>query len=379
MSNSLRQILTWITLAGWIWYLAILWLPVSFLSSFLKYDIIIVFILFALQILAFSDIKKIIKFKDKDMNLIIIISVTTLICMLLSKSNPGAFFTVLNFCLLWYLSDKWHWSKMQLMAVTIVLTCIAVRWLLFPIPGFNTNGLSAIVTFSMFSIIAMLDYFLAGKKINIPLQICLIILCFMHVWKYKGRGIMLCLIAYVFLRFLIPGTIWISEKAYKVFCYLITLGSIVFVFLYTSVWIITQSKMNDFYIFGKRLFSGREAIWYELWTMFKKQPFIGTGSNITLESWPSVNVHNAMYDVLIINGVFVFLLFVYYLVKKKINLQKINLQNPNFITVMSGIFAVYIEGFSDMDLLWPTLMMVWCFQVVILNSFRVFHEQKQSE
>lgn len=379
MNKQLQQnIINWITIVIWIWYLSAQWLSVPIFQSWLKFDIIIAFTIFGLQILSYCDIKKIVTFHDKEMNMIFVISAVTGVCLILSKSRIGAFFTVFNYCILWYLSDKWYWSKIQLAAVSGTLFMIFIKWLIFPIPGFNPNGIGTVTVFSMFSIVAMVDYLIKNKRICLSVQAICILLSLQQVVKYRGRGTLLCLLVYIIIRFFIPRQLWLKRNLYKLFCFMVTLGSIVFVFVYTAVWAITKTELN-ISIFHKNLYSGREEIWYEVWNIFKQQPLIGTGSNLILESWPVVNIHNAMYDILIVHGVIVFGLFLFYIIWKKMKIHKINMHNPFFITTMAGIFAVYVEGFSDMDLFWTPLMLVWCFLIVILNSLRKFHETNEGE
>lgn len=355
----------------WGVFLLAQWTSLPIPSIITRYDALVAFIILSIQVFAHSEMKKLITFKDKEMNMIAIIAVITVICGIFANSRVGAFFTVLNFCLLWYISDKWVWSDVQILTLSACLIIIFIRWSFLPKPvGFNSNTIGTITTFSAISIIAVIDYFLYDRKWKYGLQIPLLIISFLQVLKYHGRATFLCILIYTILKFLVPKKWWESDVLFKVLCFLSTFGSVIFVYFYTIIWLKSDSNFIIPY-FNKSIFSGREKIWYEIWNKFKHQPLIGTGSNISLESWFEVNIHNAMYDILMIHGIIVFLLLMFYIIYKLLKLYKKNMDNPCFITCAASFFCVFFESYFDMDLVWIPEMLVWCFVLVVLNSSRL--------
>lgn len=370
--NKKTIILNWVTAILWAWFLLSTWTNLPIPHFIIPNDALAAFFILVLQILAHCDLKKILILKDREMNYICIIGIATIICLILSKSHFGALFTIINLCLLWYLSDKWTWDKKQVIFLGLFYLYLYISWIIKPMQ-FNPNMISnpnttgTITVFCMLTLITCIRYLFPNKKWSVILELLLICFAIQKLLIFRGRGSFAALIFYIILRLLMYTKFWRKEKIYKTMCYALTLGSLIFVLIYTSIWKFTGVNFVIPF-WNKTIFSGREKIWYEIWTYFKHQPFIGIGSNVTLHSWFEYNVHNAIYNILVTHGIIVFILVMVYMIKKMTALYSKYKQSVIFIPALSGILAIYLESFIDMDLLWFPQFLVWIFMLVLLAS-----------
>ena len=149
-------------------------------------------------------------------------------------------------------------------------------------------------------------------------------------------------------------------------CVFATLGSLVFVAFY--IWLGTRGVNFRMPFFYKNIFSGREAIWLEFWNLFIKKPFTGIGTNVTITSFFEFNVHNAMYNILVIHGLIVFALTLFLMyrswhrVKTDMSIRRVSR------CALTAVFAVCIESFFDVDLIWANYTLNVFFLLLIMNS-----------
>ena len=105
--------------------------------------------------------------------------------------------------------------------------------------------------------------------------------------------------------------------------------------------------------FYKNIFSGREQIWYEVWEILKDQLLTGIGSGRELRSFFEYNIHNAMYDILAVHGVIVFAGSIAIIWNRlKMAGERLDTRDPGKMCAIAAIFAIFIESFIDMDLMW---------------------------
>lgn len=368
---TLSNIINWCSVFLWAYYLLGAWtfLPLPQLIS--KYEIIYLSFILCLQILNNTDFKTLLRLKNWDFNLMALIILISAICLTLSHSRIGAIFNIANFCMIWYLSDKWSLNSRHITLLWISLILILIRWVIIPAET-NSNTVSSVCYLSLIAVLAGINFFISNYKTQVCLEIPCIIVVFFQIVKFRGRGSLIALLSYVIIRFIFSKQLKESFKFYKFICIVLTLGSLIFVFIYTGLWKMTGSDW-EMPIFRKPIFSGREAIWYELWGIFKNQPFIGTGSNLVLESWQNVNIHNSIYNILIIYGIIVFTFAMILLLTKLFHLWNLYHTKNIFITVISGIFAVFLECFFEMNLFWTPVVFLWLFLPALLNVRTVNH------
>ena len=147
---------------------------------------------------------------------------------------------------------------------------------------------------------------------------------------------------------------------------LATLGSLGFVLLYT---LLGKTGFNMFIpVFYKNIFSGRENIWYEFFMHFKTMPLTGVGTNFTIESFQEFNVHNAMYDILAIHGVIVFIGTLYFVYKRMLGFREKIVSNKMAYCAFSIVIAVFFESYIDVDLIWVDYALNLMFLLAVINN-----------
>lgn len=347
-----------IVLGAWIYHPLFMWMD-------MRSSIFFPGVLF-LQVLAFVDVKKIVSLKDKEAMYLLIVLVITVVGLWKTNSSWGALLTIGNFCAIWYLSDKWKWTTRQILTMWIVYSAVFVRWVFFTKSlSWNSNTVGTITLFTLFIVVAGLEMFLKNKRCKIIGQILCLIACGCILVTYRGRSSFLALLFFIFLMS-IPQKCWRNSFFYRCVCVFLTAGSLLFVWGYTFVW--KMIPRDQTFVLNKPLFSGREKIWDELWKLFETHVMTGIGTRVELQSWPTLNVHNAMYHILIVHGAIVFLLVLIYMIKKMFLIQEKIVGVRYRQCALFGIFAVCLESFTDSDLVWVFQMFIWTFLLVIINS-----------
>lgn len=348
-----------IVLSAWIYHPLFAWMD---MHSGVFFPIVLF-----LQVLAFVDVKKIVSLKDKEVIYLVVVLMITVVGLWKTNSSWGAILTIANFCAVWYLSDKWKWTARQILSMWIIYIMVFARWVFFPksLEKWNPNTIGTITVFTLFIVVAGLEMFLNNKKNRIICQFLCLIAGGCILVIYKGRSSLLALLFFTLLMS-IPQRCWRNLFFYRGICVFLTVGSLFFVWGYTLLWKLIPG--NQTVILNKGLFSGRERIWDELWRMFETHIVTGIGTRVELQSWPTLNVHNAMYHILVIHGVIVFLLVLIYTIKKMFLMQEkiVGVRYRQY--ALFGIFAVYLESFTDSDLIWFFQMLIWTFLLVIVNS-----------
>ena len=149
-------------------------------------------------------------------------------------------------------------------------------------------------------------------------------------------------------------------------CVLATFGSLAFVAFY--IWLGTTGVNFRMPFFYKNIFSGREAIWLEFWELFSAKPLTGIGTNVTITSFFEFNVHNAMYNILVIHGAVVFAL-VLFLMFRRLGACRRNAGTQRVARcAIAALFAVCIESYFDVDLIWTNYTLNVFLILLTLNA-----------
>ena len=106
----------------------------------------------------------------------------------------------------------------------------------------------------------------------------------------------------------------------------------------------------------------------EVFRIFQKMPLTGIGSGYELESFFEYNMHNAMYDILIVYGIPVFIGSIVLIIGRLFAAQKYIRKDSLRICAASGLFAIFLESFIDMDLMWANYSPVVLFLLLVIFS-----------
>ena len=330
--------------------------------------------LFVIAALNVNPVKKI-KAKDKEFIILVLILLLTGINILIVRSGFGCFFVMADFALIWYLSAEIPFKNWQIYLFGALYTAMLLYWFIFVYTwmfadytsfAMNTNTAATFTVFSMLCVFVFLDALyehhpLAGLAITAAL-----VKCFQISLYHRSRGAFIMLTVFFVIRFLLPKKLWEKKAFYYSVCAFASFGSLAFVAFY--IWLGTRGVNFKMPFFYKNIFSGREAIWLEFWNLFAAKPLTGIGTNVTITSFFEFNVHNAMYNILVIHGTPVFILTVG-LMFLRLNKIRDGIGSLHVKRcALLALLAVCIESFFDVDLIWTNYTLNVFFLLLVMNS-----------
>lgn len=135
---------------------------------------------------------------------------------------------------------------------------------------------------------------------------------------------------------------------------LLTLGSLVYVYIYVYLWensvldndIMTMAVDNT----GKDIFSGRQTIWSESLILFHDNILLGTGSNIRLQSFGVVNLHNSLLNFFVINGTIIGLCALYCIIKTVMDIKEF-VTNNEIKKCIAAYLSILLVSIFETNLL----------------------------
>lgn len=341
-------------------------------------DYVGVFVFVILVGIFFANVNPIKKIKEKDIDIIVlaVLAVLVVLNIFLTDSGKGCFFVAVNFAMIFYLSSEIKFAKWQIRLFGFLYVLMLLYWFIFVYTwmfadyssfAMNTNTAA---TFTVFSMLPVFVYFetiyenhkyLGGLLFTVAL-----VKCFQLSLYHRSRGAFIMLTVFFVLKFLVPRKWWEKKGFFGFLSIFATFGSLAFVAFY--VWLGSTGVNFSMPFFYKNIFSGREAIWYEFWTLFIKKPLTGIGTNVTITSFFEFNVHNAMYNILVIHGVVVFAATIF-LMYRRFFACRSGLANRNVARcAAAAVFAVCIESFFDVDLIWANYSLNILLLLLVMNS-----------
>lgn len=319
--------------------------------------------------------------KDKrELYLLIVVILIVGINLFIVNSGKGAFFVPVNFLLLWYLSDKMYLSPKQVRVFAGIYMGFLLFYLFIAYPRlfttfenykYNTNTAATFTIYTLLCAFVLLQmYYDRGPVMGLFMTAVLLKGFQLSLW-HRARGAFIMLILFMVFRYLVPARLWKNRTFYKVMCLLATFGSLAFVGLYVIVG--TTGANFKLPFFYKEVFSGREAIWQELFGLLvnKEKPYMlltGIGTNFELTSFFEKNVHNAMYNFLVIHGLLVFLAIVYFICIRMQTFHEKIRNNRVALCAMCALMAVFFESFFDVDIIWADYALNLMFLLCVINS-----------
>ena len=340
-------------------------------------DYVGVFVFCILGLMTIVNVNPIKKIKEKDIDFIALCALAILVGVniLLVNSGYGCFFIAVNFALIWYLSGEIKFKRWQIYLFSGMYVAMLLYWFMFVYTwmfadyssfAMNTNTAATFTVFSMLCAFTFFDMLYQKNKIAGLLMTIALVKCFQLSLYHRSRGAFIMLGVFFVLKFLVPKSWW-EKKGFFVFITLFaTFGSLLFVAFY--VWLGTTGVNFSMPFFYKNIFSGREAIWLEFWNLFKEKPLTGIGTNVTITSFFEFNVHNAMYNILVIHGLLVFALTLFIMYRRLFANHKNISKYPVALGAMVAVFAVCIESFFDVDLIWANYSINVLFLLFTMNS-----------
>lgn len=340
-------------------------LNINFYHYFSKIDSLIVFII-AIVIIVLILIENERQIKKKDVYIIIIMISILLFNTIFNKSNLGSIINAITFSLILIVSKYSCIKQKYINYILYTLVFYNIIWINSKYFFYNTNtiGLVAMIFLMWNSFIIYINKRI--KLINIIL-IGLILKDIHIVLLSDSRGAMLGILMF-YMILCIPNKLLKIDFIFNSLLTFFTLGSLFFVGIYTFIWKNNILENNFFY--GKRIFTGREKIWYELFVLFKENIWIGLGSGIEIKSNSSLNVHNSMYNVLVIYGILIFSIIIY-IIFDNLHKNKFIIANNKIGKVtFAFVCGLLANSFVETTFFNANIYMILLFLLIILNSER---------
>lgn len=324
-------------------------------------DYVGVFVFIMLVFLALINVNPISEAKSLNIDFLITVAliIVTGVNLMIVKSGLGAFFVAADFAAIWYLSGKINLKKWQLYTISGAYLLLMLYWFFYAYGwmfadyryyAMNTNTASTFTMFSLLCLFILLEMLYEKYKIVGLFMVIVCVKAFQITLYHRGRGSFIMLALFLLFRYVIPKKWWKNKKFFWGMAIFSTFGSLLFVAFY--VFLGTTGVNFRLPFFYKDLFSGREAIWLEFWNLFKAKPLTGIGTNVTIESFFEFNVHNAMYNILVIHGLVVFLLTIALIFRRLKKYRESFMNSYVCMSALFAVFAVFIESFFDVDLIW---------------------------
>ncbi|HDR4707879.1 TPA: O-antigen ligase family protein [Bacillus paranthracis] len=292
----------------------------------------------------------------------VILFIVMLLNAIISNSNLGSSIVLFNVVIMIVIFRFFSFKEKSIKVISMVMLVYFIFYCFLQMEPFNTNTKGYIILLTYIYSTFYLST-LKFKRIMIALISCF---AFYAIQLTDSRGALLGLILFILLAFLIPSKVWGNKKGVGLINVVLTIGSLIFVYTYIHLWENRFSISLDFT--DKPLFTGREAIWTELFYSFKEHPMVGLGSNYDILSYGNLNVHNSMFNILVIYGTPVLLLVLVLIWKSLMNLSD-GIINVNFVRIaVSGFYSVLLVGFFETNLLWASNIFPALFLIAIAYS-----------
>lgn len=360
--------LNWIPIAIMMVFYGGTWVSPWFYHVTERYNSLIIFV--ALALLFFINVDWVRQLKGRDTILIAMLLALGLasVNLFIIDSNKGCILVLADFLLMLYTAPHVRLTKPQYRTLAVFFLVMYGIWFVHDMEfSYNTNTGATYTVFTMFAAFIIIAYLAKRKEIYGYLVVLVLLRTGTLVMWHLARGAFSAL--FFFICFYFFFMLWRPEIHKKTFAFIsafAVFGSLLFVWAYVAL---SKTGYNaQMPIFYKDIFSGREDIWTEVWNMLIEQPLLGIGSGYELKSFFEYNMHNAMYDILIVHGVIVFIISAYLIIRRLTGMRMRVMKSTYTHIAASAVFAIFFESFIDMDLMWADYAPVLIFLLVTVYS-----------
>ena len=364
--SAVRQRLNWIPLVIMMIFFGGTWIFPMFYHVTERFNSLIIFV--CLAVLFFVNVDWTARLRAKDAALIAMAAALLIAAanLFIIGSNKGCILIIADFLLLLYTAPYVRLSDAQYRMFAVFFLIMYGVWFLHDMEfSYNTNTGATYTVFSLFAALILLRYFSLRKEILGYFLVLALLRTGTLVMWHLARGAFSALFFFgcFYLLFLIfdPS---MHRRAYAFLSCFAVFGSLLFVWAYVAL---SRTGYNmRMPLFYKNIFSGREDIWTEVWGMLVRQPLLGIGSGYELSSFFEYNMHNAMYDILIVHGFVVFAISAFVIIARLVGMRDHIRSGPYALIAGSAVFAIFFESFIDMDLMWADYTPVLLFLLITL-------------
>lgn len=366
-TNKRKEIINWIAIVLTMIFYSGTFLSPKFYHITEIYNTSIIFVVCA--ILFLNNIEwfhKLLTF-DKELYLLGITFAIALANLFIIGSNKGCFLILADFLLIWYMSNQIRFTGKQMRVLSVFFLMMFLIWFCYDLAySYNSNTGATVTVFSLLCAMIFLSEITKKKEILGLLIVIAILRTTNLVLWHLARGAFIALFLFLFFYYIVPLNWWKNKKLYSFLSVFVCLGSLLFVFSYVALSLTGFNLQMPF--FYKDLFSGREQIWLEVFKMYRQHIWTGIGSGYQLESFFEYNIHNVMYDILAVHGLPVFVLSIFLIIKRLLEARTYIISSRLRVCAASGLFAIFLESFIDMDLMWANYSPILLFLLLVIFS-----------
>ena len=351
-AGRIREVLTWIPLMLMMIFFAGTWSFPWFYHITEIYNSLIIFVCLVLLFLIRVDWIAALKNKDIYLYITILAVLIATVNLFIIGSNKGCILILADFLLILYIAPEIRLSALQMKVLSIFFFLMYLSWFIYDRAfSYNSNTGATYTVFTLFTaLIVLKSFYEKWEFAGLFIVMALLRTGTLVLW-HLARGAFMALIFFVlfYILFMLfdPAK---YKKSYFFLCVFAVFGSLLFVFSYVKL---SQTGFNaQMPFFYKNIFSGREQIWSEIWDMLKLHIFTGIGSGYKLKSFFEYNIHNAMYDILAVHGITVFILSAFLIIGRLHKMGSLIRRDSSSMIASAAVFAVFFESFIDMDLMW---------------------------
>ena len=316
------------------------------------YNSLIIFLCLGVLFIANIDLRERIRQRDKMLLILFATVFIALINLFIIGSRKGCILIIADFLMILYLAPHIKLDRAQKKMLEWFFLIMFISWFIYDRAfSYNSNTGATVTVFTFFGAMVLLTDIVERKEIYGFFLVIAFVRVITLVFWHLARGAFFALTLFIFFYFIVPKAWWKSPGKYLFLMLFSTLGSLAFVGIY--VFLGSTGFNMELPFFYKNVFSGREQIWLEVWEILKVQLLTGIGSGRELKSFFEYNIHNAMYDVLAVHGIIVFALsFTLIINRLKMAGEALDITDKRKMTAIAAVFAIFIESFIDMDLMW---------------------------
>lgn len=341
ITNTTSKISVYISLL----YFILIWSNINLHLNFESAGLVLMFIINLVTLLLLSP--EILK--NDQFSLLVYCAATffILIGSYISQTGIGSLIVFLNFITLVLLVKH---IRIDQKTKKIVSLIIFIFWVFYNINyttlSFNPNSIGYIFLLTMIFPVSIL----LKTSLNSLLGFTIFSITFFQILNTENRSSFIAMLVIIFI-FCSFGYLSLNNRLVKNIIFsLLTLGSILFSYVYVKLWVNNVEFKIPF--INKFLYSGREAIWYEIFELVPQYLFFGIGSDTVLKSFETLNIHNSMLNIFSVYGLptIVFsTVLLYPIFNEATKLANLSYKNR---FLYASLVSLFVVAFFETNLLW---------------------------
>mgnify|MGYP001116410715 CR=1 FL=1 len=255
-------------------------------------------------------------------------------------------------------------SLLFMILLNIFLFLKSIQYLRAGYVEFNTNQLAMNAYISFIYIVILNN----NLKRNKALTFISGILTVISINNYDSRTTLISMLAFIIFVFVIPKRTIIKRKVYRFIYSIIIFMGFLIPYIYVQLWINQFTLRIQF--MGKRLFTGREKMWMELYQKVDslEDLLFGVGSK-GIFSNELANAHNIPLHMIMVSGLVICIIYYAVLIRKFEILTKNNfsVSRLGFESLM-GFWSMIIYGYFENPIQPNRMLFIFLLLSIFINE-----------